>query len=254
MPDAVEAASSDEAKEFLKGKSFELIVLQQPEIGAEAGMRKSTLGRLPIVPAPVVQLIVKDESGEVLDVELPYLFCACSLRNSEGNTAVDLAPAGSASTAPDNEENLSALIGNLVRNPHRVRNLDGNSISVFVFEDMSVRMGGTFALEFSLGEARQTHSPKLASVVSEPFDVVEWQNYPGRPAADTVTELSMHLHNQGVPMYIPPLVLSQPAASPPPPSMNPFPPEFSTQGEEGPRAGDEDHLSEARAASAEASP
>ncbi|GAA5948797.1 hypothetical protein JCM3765_003904 [Sporobolomyces pararoseus] len=218
MQEISERSSSDEAAESIKGKCFELIVLQQPEIGAEAGLRKVTLGRLPIIPAPVVQLIVKDESGQILDIEMPYLFCACSLHDADGANAVDLAPSNS-----EDDEELSALIGNIVRNPHRVRDLDGNVISVFVFEDMSVRMQGNFTLEFSLGEARQAQSPKLASVVSEPFGVVEWKNYPGRPAADIVPELSMHLHNQGVPIYIPPLLLSQGPASPPPPSSNPFP-------------------------------
>ncbi|GAA5895730.1 uncharacterized protein JCM6883_001604 [Sporobolomyces salmoneus] len=248
VPDVPTQSSDEDAREFLKGKTFELIVLQQPEIGAEAGMRKSTLGRLPIVPAPVVQLIVKNESGQVLDTELPYLFCACSLREENGTSTVDLAPTASGDASQRNREELSALIGNLVRNPHRVQDLEGNNISVFVFEDMSVRMQGKFTLEFNLGEARQAQSPKLAAVVSEPFDVVEWKAYPGRPAEDTVPELSMHLHNQGVPMCIPPLVLSQPAASPPPPSLNPFPVDYPAQDEiraeddeaEQPPQGDED--------------
>lgn len=49
-------------------------------------------------------------------------------------------------------------------------------------------------------------------------------------------------------MYIPPLVLSQPAASPPPPSLNPFPVDYPAQDEiraeddeaEQPPQGDED--------------
>lgn len=48
---------------------------------------------------------------------------------------------------------MSALIGNLVRNPHRVPDLRGDIVSVFVFDDMSVRMQGKFTLEFTLGEA-----------------------------------------------------------------------------------------------------
>lgn len=30
---------------------------------------------------------------------------------------------------------------------------------------------------------RGLEDPKLASVISEPFDVVPWEAYPGRPAA-----------------------------------------------------------------------
>ncbi|GAA5858779.1 hypothetical protein JCM5353_004930 [Sporobolomyces roseus] len=207
--------------DLAKERSFELKVMQQPEIGAEAGLGKVTLGRLPIVPAPVVQLIVKDSNGNLTDVDLPYLFCSCSLRDATGSSPIDL--------AQSNGEEVSALIGNLVRNPHRVEDLDGNTVSAFVFEDMSVRIQGKFTLEFRLGEARRPKSPRLAAVVSDPFDVVEWKNYPGRPVADTVPELSLHLHNQGVPMYIPPLLLSQPSDNPPPPSSNPFPSDHLSQ-------------------------
>ncbi|GAA5920662.1 hypothetical protein JCM1841_006987 [Sporobolomyces salmonicolor] len=206
--------------EQANGKYFELVVRQQPEIGAEAGIGMVTLGRLPIVPAPVVQVILQDQAGGQLDVELPYLFCSCSLREEDGTASVEIAhpPESDDETG----EEFSALIGNLVRNPHRVEDLDGNPVSVFVFEDVSVRTKGKYRLEFRLGEARRPKSPKLAAVISEPFDVVDWKDYPGRPAADTVTELSMHLHNQGVPMYIPPLVLHQPSDNPPPAGSNPF--------------------------------
>lgn len=44
-------------------------------------------------------------------------------------------------------------MGSLVRTAHRVRDLEGNLISVFVFEDVSVRERGRFTLEFRLDEA-----------------------------------------------------------------------------------------------------
>lgn len=48
---------------------------------------------------------------------------------------------------------LSVLVGSLVRTSHRVRDLEGTPIDVFVFEDMSVRERGRFTLEFRLDEA-----------------------------------------------------------------------------------------------------
>ncbi|ORY65627.1 velvet factor-domain-containing protein [Leucosporidium creatinivorum] len=202
--------------------NFELVVVQQPEIGAEAGMDKVTLGRLPIVPAPVVQVFVRNADGQQVDTELPYLFCSCSLRQEDGINPVELAqPAAESGAEGGEQEEFSALIGNLVRNAHRVPDLEGNPGSFFVFEDMSVRTTGRFTLEFRLGEARPK-SPKLAAAISSPFNVVPWQEYPGRPAADTVTDLSRHLHEHGVPMYIPPLVLGS-GLEPPPAGSNPFP-------------------------------
>jgi hypothetical protein len=65
------------------------------------------------------------------------------------------ADAAAAATANDNEaeEEWSALVGQLVRNPRRIEDLDGMQRSVFVFEDVSVRTQGTYRLEFMLGEA-----------------------------------------------------------------------------------------------------
>ncbi|KAM0750721.1 hypothetical protein T439DRAFT_380592 [Meredithblackwellia eburnea MCA 4105] len=204
------------------GKVFELVVIQQPEIGAETGLEKMTLGRLPIVPAPVVKMIVRDESGQEVDVELPYLFCTCALKQEDGTTPVQISRR-EAEEASHDPERLSALLGNLVRNAHRVTDLDGNLVSVFVFEDMSVREKGRYTLEFRLGEAGRPKSPRLAAVVSEPFDVVPWEEYPGRKADDILTPLSRHLHEQSVPLYIPPLVLAPETSVPLPPGKNPWP-------------------------------
>ncbi|GAA5832392.1 hypothetical protein JCM11251_006433 [Rhodosporidiobolus azoricus] len=214
--------------------NFRLVVLQQPEIGAAAGMGKNTLGRLPIVPAPVVELIVQDQRGERIDQEFPFLFCSCSLRQADGVSPVEVArppspdeeadaPSPPSSSSAVNDE-FSALVGGIVRQSHRVEDLDGNQKDVFVFEDVSVRTRGEYTLEFTLGEAVRPKSPKLAAARSAPFDVVRWEEYPGRPVADTVPELSLHLRKQGVPMYIPPLLLSQPSDNPPPAGSNPFPP------------------------------
>ncbi|GAA6059986.1 hypothetical protein JCM10212_001335 [Sporobolomyces blumeae] len=231
--------------EAAQGKNFRLVILQQPEIGAEAGMGKVTLGRLPVVPATIVQLIVTDPAGERIDAELPYLFCSCSLRGEDGVSPVELArpPEQSTSTATsersETDEEFSALVGNLVRGAHQVRDLQGEPASVFVFDDVSVRTQGRFTLEFRLGEAVRPKSPRLAAVVSDPFSVVEWKQYPGRPAADTVPELSMHLHRQGVPMYIPPLVLAQASDHPPPAGSNPFPTDFEAGERDDENAGPE---------------
>ncbi|GAA5888687.1 hypothetical protein JCM6882_009050 [Rhodosporidiobolus microsporus] len=209
--------------------NFRLVVLQQPEIGAAAGMGKNTLGRLPIVPAPVVELIVQDQQGERVDQEFPFLFCSCSLRQADGVSPVEIAQPPSSdeeegSPLSSANEEFSALVGGIVRQSHRIEDLAGNQKDVFVFEDVSVRTRGEYTLEFTLGEAVRPKSPKLAAVRSDRFDVVRWEEYPGRPVADTVPDLSLHLRKQNVPMYIPPLLLSQPSDNPPPASSNPFPP------------------------------
>lgn len=81
------------------------------------------------------------------DMPLPYLFCSCALRHADGESTVDLAP-------PTNDGPvLSALVGSLVSNAHKVTDLNGDPCTLFVFQDMSVRGVGTYTLEFRLGEA-----------------------------------------------------------------------------------------------------
>ena len=98
------------------------------------------------------------------DTELPFLFCSALLREQDGVSTVETIqppperrPAAevAAASANDNEaeEEWSALVGQLVRNPRRIEDLDGVQQSVFVFEDVSVRTQGTYRLEFMLGEA-----------------------------------------------------------------------------------------------------
>ncbi|GAA5883562.1 hypothetical protein JCM3774_001741 [Rhodotorula dairenensis] len=197
-------------------RNFELSMLQQPRVGAALGLVRNTLGRLPIVPAPVVEVTVRNDAGERTDTELPFLFCSALLREEDGVSAVETIhppperrPAAEAAAASANdddaEEEWSALVGQLVRNPRRVEDLEGQQRSVFVFEDVSVRTQGTYRLEFMLGEARRPHSPRLAAIVSEPFEVVAWEDYPGLSRSEIVPEFSMHLHEQGIPIWMPPL-------------------------------------------------
>ncbi|KAM0786434.1 hypothetical protein ACM66B_001898 [Microbotryomycetes sp. NB124-2] len=211
-------AESDETMQ--QQNTFELEMVQQPEVGAEAGTDTISVGRLPVVPAPVVRLRVRNSNGdEIDDGETPYMFCSCSLKTEQSRSGSrDL-------VATDNEaqSEFSALIGNTVRTSHQVTDLDGAAVSYFVFDDVSVRTTGTYRLEFTLAEAKRPKSPKLAATLSEPFEVVPRQQYPGRPAASILTPLSRHLHRQGVPMYVPPLVLDP--GPPPTAGSNPFPPE-----------------------------
>lgn len=60
-------------------------------------------------------------------------------------------PRGREAPPPTSEH--STLVGNLARNPQRVRDLDGEVVDHFIFDDMSVREGGVFTLHFRLVEA-----------------------------------------------------------------------------------------------------
>ncbi|CDR36164.1 RHTO0S01e15632g2_1 [Rhodotorula toruloides] len=212
-------------------RTYELVIMQQPRVGAEAGMGRSTVGRLPLVPAPIVEVIVRDERGRRTDVDLPYLLCTARLMLEDGLTRAEVAQLAEVPNGED-AETFSTLVGSPSASPRRVEDLEGRQRNVFVFEDLAVRVGGTYRLEFRLEEIprRLPTVRQLASTVSQLFDVVEWADYPGIPPSEVVTQLSMHLHQQGVPMYIPPLILPQPDLPPPPAGSNPFPPEDPRSG------------------------
>lgn len=179
---------------------FSLVLLQQPRVGAATGLVPQAFNRLPVVPAPIVQVVARDSTGRAVyvrsrslailffrprrltffplsDVDLPYLFCSCSLHQENGLGSdsplfpveyIDTPPASvsppikhpkNAKLPPPpvlpetGPKQLSALIGTLVCTSHRVTDLEGEPVSLFVFDDLSIRLEGTFSLEFRLGEA-----------------------------------------------------------------------------------------------------
>ncbi|KAK4704800.1 hypothetical protein P7C70_g1408, partial [Phenoliferia sp. Uapishka_3] len=204
--------------------NFRLVILQQPSIGAEVeeGPGRMTLGRASQCSSqplkPDKQSPGSDYEHLYSSLDLPYLLCSCILKTDDGSTAVSVMQAGVSTSTPGA---ISVLLGSIVRTARKVIDLEGNEMAVFVFDDVSVREKGKFTLEFRLDEARP-QSPRLAAVTSDPFDVVEKTAYPGRPLDEILTPLSRHLHEQDVPMYIPPLALIEPG-DPPPPGSNPFP-------------------------------
>ncbi|KAM0748439.1 hypothetical protein T439DRAFT_382271 [Meredithblackwellia eburnea MCA 4105] len=234
-----QSSEGDRSRPSSRSAIFKLEVLQQPSVGAEVGPDRLALGRLPIVPSPVVQVTATDHEGNPVEIDLPYLFCSCILRGEDGTTPVEVTPIPSGTTGSQSVATQSILLGNLVRTAHNVEDLDGNLMSVFVFEDVCVRTRGRYTLEFRLDEARPK-SPRMAAVVSDPFDVVPWDEYPGRPLDSILTPLSRHLHEHSIPMYIPALALIEPG-DPPPPGSNPFtgplPPDLLSSSR-GPRRGE----------------
>lgn len=148
------------------------------------------------------RILLTQDTPTSRELELPYLLCSCALKQEDGSTSVDV----SQPVAGGTPAGLSSLLGSLHRTAHSATDLDDHQISVFVFEDLSVRTQGRYTLEFRLGEAcvdrfffggdfgrtashiifhRRPKSPRLAAVVSNAFDVVAWGDYPGLPTDGT---------------------------------------------------------------------
>ncbi|TFY74827.1 hypothetical protein EWM64_g9186 [Hericium alpestre] len=140
---------------------YHLEIVQQPETSAEFGT--AALSRLPLAPPLVVQLIIRDGRGNILDSEpdLPFLISHLSLYTADGATALDTSSRPGTHFPPDR-----LLYGNLVSSPHHLRNLQGRAGVYFLFPDVSIRVQGRYSLRVTLmrlsGHVRRPRSASRA--------------------------------------------------------------------------------------------
>jgi len=168
---------------------MDLRIVQQPQRGLAAGLELRLLGRLPIQPPPVLQLVVT-EDGRGLDPEeiseSNILICSASLIGSNGNEDLDF--------LPQQQQQRQALVGRLVSDiKQTITESDGEAVAYFVFGDLSVRVAGRYRLKFVLAAA-QPGSSTLAEVVSDEFEVLESQQF----TQLSPTALTRHLVSENV--------------------------------------------------------
>ncbi|KAF8141657.1 velvet factor-domain-containing protein [Boletus edulis] len=179
-------------------RSYHLDVVQHPQRTAEFG--SASLSRLPLGPAIIVQLIVRDRFGNLIipEMELPFLLAHLSLFSDDGMRPLDMGTAPNGETPP-----RRLLYGNLVASPQTLRNLEGRLGLFFLFSDVSIRWRGRFQLGISLLRISQTdasgalslasHGTLLAQARTRPFDVVAHESY----VAPATTRLTQSFLRQG---------------------------------------------------------
>ncbi|EIN06115.1 hypothetical protein PUNSTDRAFT_73409, partial [Punctularia strigosozonata HHB-11173 SS5] len=135
-------------------RHYYLQVVQHPQKAAEFG--PSSLSRLPLAPPPVVQLIVRDNTGNPIDdeAEIPFLVAHLSIFSADGSRQLDTTP------GPGGER---LLYGNLVSSPHRLRDLQGKHGIFFLFPDVSVRERGSYQLGVTLMSVARSVHPRCYS-------------------------------------------------------------------------------------------
>ncbi|KFY27080.1 hypothetical protein V493_03703 [Pseudogymnoascus sp. VKM F-4281 (FW-2241)] len=161
----------------------ELIVRQQP-LNAKVFIGKEK-DRKPIDPPPIVELLISeavDPSHNFL--QNPYYFISTTLVEDEETQP-----------EPDREEVKNALAGTLVSSLHRLKDTDNTDGGFFVFGDLSVKIEGTFKLQFTLYEVRDKEVDYITSIRSEPFRVHPAKNWPGMAES---TFLTRSFSDQGV--------------------------------------------------------
>lgn len=89
----------------------------------------------------------------------------------------------------------TALAGTLVSSLHRLKDTDNNDGAFFVFGDLSVKVEGSFRLQFNLYEMRGEDCFHIAEIKSSPFPVHSTKSWPGMAES---TFLTRSFSDQGV--------------------------------------------------------
>ncbi|KAI5121503.1 hypothetical protein M0805_006540 [Coniferiporia weirii] len=181
-----------------RGRTYHLEVEQHPERTAEFG--PAVLSRLPLAPAPIVKLTIRDHTGSPIDpnTELPFLIAHLSLCTESGHPLDGGVPG-----APSQH----LLYGTLVSSAQVLRNLRGRVAPYFIFPDVSVRQRGRYSLNITLvrlpgiggsgSMSADNRGNVLASVYTQIFEVVSQTSY----AAPPPTSLTQLFIRQGARMY-----------------------------------------------------
>jgi len=164
---------------------YHLEVVQHPQRAAAFG--NASLSRLPLTPPIIVQLTVRDPTGNsiVPDSELPFLIAHLSLFSENGLTSLDMG----SYTGPGRPPPI--LYGNLVSSVSQLEDLQGNMGLFFLFPDVSIRWRGRFQLGISLVRISGSDSPGpsavgeqgivLAETRTRTFEVVPQSQYVAAP-------------------------------------------------------------------------
>jgi hypothetical protein len=89
----------------------------------------------------------------------------------------------------------AALAGTLVSSLHRLKDSDNLDGAFFVFGDLSVKLEGTFRLQFNLYEMRQNECYHIKAILSDSFPVHSTKNFQGMSES---TFLTRSFSDQGV--------------------------------------------------------
>jgi hypothetical protein len=120
----------------------------------------------------------------------PYFFVSCSLMGPSD--------AGAGSGAPANPGTL--LGGTIVSSLHRLKDPENQQDGAyFVFGDLSVKVEGTFRLQFNLFEMRGEECHHMTSIESKDFLVHSTKTFPGMNES---TKLTRAFGEQGVRLRI----------------------------------------------------
>ncbi|KAF2400740.1 hypothetical protein EJ06DRAFT_476405 [Trichodelitschia bisporula] len=114
------------------------------------------------------------------------MFVVCSLCHVESTDGVS-----------SGDKAKPALLGTLASSLHKLKDTDNGDGAFFVFGDVSIRVTGTWRLQFALYDYHKATMRYvfLSQVISDPFKVVSLKDFKG---LDESTYLSRAFSDQGV--------------------------------------------------------
>ncbi|CEP17861.1 hypothetical protein [Parasitella parasitica] len=167
-----------------------LDIVEQPQQCRMSGYGEKD--RRPIDPAPIVRLVVTDDTSESMQdtIECPFYIIHASLWSVDKTKKYDIIEG----TTPTS---LRFLIGSLVSSPSLLKDLNNDKAYYFAFPDLSIRMMGQYRLQFSL--LHLARNKLVQEVFSDPFTVYSAKSYPGMKETSS---LSRHLAKQGLKLTV----------------------------------------------------
>ncbi|KAI8334647.1 velvet factor-domain-containing protein [Chlamydoabsidia padenii] len=190
MPSTIDRIGYDEREM----RTYELVVCQQPLHARMCGFGEKD--RRPIDPPPIVQLIVRQQNGEPVDVQtlqIPFFVLHVTLWSGDRTEERNII-----SNPP---KCTRVLMGSLVSSPSLLKNPDGEQGLYFAFPDLSIRTEGRYTLRFSLMKLvsadfqTDAKSRIIAQVFSDAFTVYSAKKFPGMTES---TDLSKAFAKQGL--------------------------------------------------------
>ncbi|KAF1802058.1 hypothetical protein FB192DRAFT_1376039 [Mucor lusitanicus] len=198
-----------------KSKKYRLIMVQNPVRARCCGFGEKD--RRPIDPPPILQLFIERPDGTLQnahddDSNISLFVVQCDLYSEDGKE-----PRGHvynpSSAAPTSAGTLlsfqdpaptRSLMGAVVSNAYQLIDHNNEPGIFFIFQDLSVRIEGTFCLNFmfinlSAGDPLTMSTEVSDDVLSKPFTVYSAKNFPGMTDS---TPLSQSFAQQGIKISI----------------------------------------------------
>ncbi|KAG2200189.1 hypothetical protein INT47_009827, partial [Mucor saturninus] len=209
-----------------KSIKYKLIMIQNPVRARCCGFGEKD--RRPIDPPPILQLFIEKPDGTLQNAHedesnLSLFVVQCDLVSSDGtesrshvfNPSSAISPPitnPSNETLPTSGTLLSfhdpaptrSLMGAVVSNAYQLTDNENTPGIFFIFQDLSVRIEGTFCLKFmfmnlSAGDPLTMSTQVSDDVMSNPFTVYSAKNFPGMTDS---TSISQCFAQQGIKISI----------------------------------------------------